>query len=215
MQGPLKTSIRNLTQQALIYGVTNRIFLRPESENIYDFDPFTKWENNKALGSLLADVKRGRVLITYIYDSEFSSAVPGNFAHIPLKIAQAMQRMQPAKPPVAVKPVDIEERKRQVRPEGTLPPGEVPKAPEMTQPEITKDMRLEQRLTLAIADEVGIKKEAEDAKTSDKVSEMLQEQNLHSEPEQAVDKVAAVEDKPATEKSAKRGRKAKKEVVSL
>lgn len=214
MQGPLKTSIRNLTQQALIYGVTNRIFLRPESENLYDFDPFTKWENNAALGNLLADVKRGRVAITYIYDSEFTAAVPGNFAHIPKKIADAL-RLQIEKKPEPVEAVVKEAPKKPIRPEGTLPPGELPPDPVMEEPKITKDMRIEQKLAISAAEAAGIKKEAEMAKTSEKVEEMLQEQNLQAQPEQASEKSTIEE--PVTEiKTAKRGgRKAKKEVVSL
>jgi len=212
MQGPLKTSIRNLTQKPIIYGVTNRIYLRPESETIYNFDPFTKWENNKALGALLGDAKRGRVAITYIFDPDFSSAVPANFAHVPLKVQDALNMQAP--PKVEKKPENFEERKRQIRPEGTLPPGELPPDPVMEEPKVTKDTRYEQKVAIQAAEAAGIKKEAQVIDANEKVTETLEEKNLHSEPEKAADtpKVSELlEDKPAP----KRGRKSKKEVVAL
>ena len=205
MKGPLQTVIRNLTSKTLNYGPN--VAVRANSEFVFAFDPFTEWRNTPSvnLERILIDVRQGRALITYLYDPNFSAAVP----HPCVQVSMAAQRIIAGGAPTpAAQPV----KKEPVKMEGALPPGQLPDDPKIEREKVTKTTRLEQKIANAAAEAAGITAEPTEAKSSETVEEALKEQNLHRQPDPITDPQITEE---TAKEAPKKGGRRKKEVVTL
>ena len=209
MKGPLQTVIRNLTDKPLTYPAC-KLFVKPNSEFLLPFDPFTKYEASNALERLLIDVKQGKALIIYLYDGNYAAATPVNSVQLSLNAQRILNTPVIEQPKAAVK-------KEPARMEGTLPPGELPEAPKIEREKLDKHSRVEQKVSQAAADAAGIGTEPEEDEAKN-IDKMLEEQSLHREPDPVKDpqkEEPVIEPEVVAEQPAKKGGRKKKEVVTL
>lgn len=206
MKGPLQTVIRNLTDKPLNYPAC-KLFVKPKSEFLLSFDPFTKYESCAALERLLIDVKQGNALIIYLYDANYAAAAATNSVQLSRNAERILN--QPVIEEVKVV------KKTPARMEGTLPPGELPEAPKMEREKLDKNSRTEQKVSQAAADAAGIGAEPEEAKPSKTVEDMLEEKSLHREADPTKDPQKEEVIEAEVVEQPKKGARKKKEVVTL